>query len=55
MVHAEFQVLPDGTTLVVVEVVADQTDEPDLAVLGDRGLDGGGDPAIIGRQEPTDT
>jgi hypothetical protein len=40
--HAELQVLPDCITLVPVEVVADQVDEPDLAVLGDRRLDGGG-------------
>jgi hypothetical protein len=41
VVHAELQVLPDRTTLVLAEVVADQVDEPDLAVLGDSRLDGG--------------
>ena len=41
MPRAELQVLPDGVALVGVELGCEDVEEPDLPVLGERGVDGG--------------
>jgi hypothetical protein len=49
--HAELQVLPDRITLVLVEVVADQVDEPDLGMSLRSRIMGGsiGLPMVLGQ------